>query len=169
MITALKKLYRALTRFEEIACSVSFIALVVLIVFDVVRRKLTGGSLPWLSELSAFVFTGTTLIAASVAVTSDEHPRMNAVVTALKDKGKYLSLATDVLCCLFFALMFVLAIRSTVNMYRFGTSYTNLPLKLWHAYLFFPLSFGGIFFRHVFRIVFWFKNGGAVKSGEERE
>ena len=166
-MTALKKLYRALTRFEELACSVFFLALVVLIVFDVIRRKFIGSGLPWLSEFSAFVFTGTTLIAGSVAVTDDEHPRMNAVMIALKDKAKYLCLVTDTLCCLFFALMFVLALRSTVNMYRFGTAYTNLPLKLWHAYIFFPLSFGGIFVRHVFRIIFWFKNGGAAKSGEE--
>ena len=167
-MTALKKVYRALTRFEEFTCSIFFIALVILIVFDIIRRKLTGISLPWLGELSALIFTATTLITGSVAVTDDEHPRMNAVVIALKDKGKYLSLVTDFLCCLFFAVMFVLALRSTINMYNFGTAYTNLPLKLWHAYIFFPLSFGGIFFRHVFRIILWFKNGGTTESGEAK-
>ena len=49
----LKKAYRILTRFEELVCSVTFIALVFMIVYDIIRRKITGNSLPWLGELSA--------------------------------------------------------------------------------------------------------------------
>ena len=145
----------------------TFIALVFMIVYDIIRRKITGNSLPWLGELSAMIFTATTLITASVAVTDDEHPRMNAIIIALKDKGKYLNLVTDILCCLFFALMFVYAVKSTVNMYNFGTAYTNLPFKLWMTYLFFPLSFAGIFFRHLARIVFDIQGLKAPKGGKE--
>ena len=65
----LKKAYRVLTKVEEIFCSILFLLLVVCIVYDVVGRKITGQSLPWLTELSVMIFIAITMIAGSVAVT----------------------------------------------------------------------------------------------------
>ncbi len=65
----LKKAYRVLTKVEEIFCGILFLLLVVCIVYDVVGRKITGQSLPWLTELSVMIFIAITMIAGSVAVT----------------------------------------------------------------------------------------------------
>ena len=57
------------TKVEEIFCGILFLLLVVCIVYDVVGRKITGQSLPWLTELSVMIFIAITMIAGSVAVT----------------------------------------------------------------------------------------------------
>lgn len=171
-MAALKKLYGWLTKFEEIVCSVAFLLLVLAIVFDVVNRKLTGSSLSWLEESSRMIFMSITLITASVAVSTDEHPRMNALLVALGTKrGNYLILITDILCTAFFAFMLVYAFQSTANMYRFGTSYTSIPFKLWHVYIFFPLSFAGITARHLVRVITGvqkIRRGEDIERGEEQ-
>lgn len=163
----LKKLYKALTQFEIVVCSTAFLFLVVAIVSDVVIREITGSSIPWLEETSRFIFMAVTLITSSVAVTTDEHPRMNAVLVALgKKKGNYLILFTDLLCMAFYGFMFFYAFQSTVNMYHFGTSYITIPLKLWHVYIFFPLSFAGITLRHLVRVI---TGIGKIRRGEDIE
>lgn len=171
-MATLKKLYGVLTKVEEIFCSVFFLALVLLIVFDVCCRKITGSSLSWLEELSRMMFVSVTLITASVAVTTDEHPRMNALQTALGVKrGNYMILLTDVICAAFFAIMLPYAVQSVTNMYTFGTAFVNIPFKLWQVYVFFPLSFAGILVRHIVRIIVGvqrIRHGQDIERGEEQ-
>lgn len=171
-MAALKKFYQILTKVEEIFCSVFFLALVLLIVFDVCSRKFTGNSLSWLEELSRMMFVSVTLITASVAVSTDEHPRMNALQVALGVKrGNYMILLTDTICAVFFAIMLPYSVQAVTNMYRFGTAFVNIPFKLWHVYLFFPLSFAGILVRHIVRIVVGIqrvRHGQDIERGEEQ-
>ena len=166
----LKKAYRVLTKVEEIFCGILFLLLVVCIVYDVVGRKITGQSLPWLIELSVMIFIAITMIAGSVAVTQDEHPRMNALLVALKGKkADTLNLITDLLCGFFFLFITYYAAKSTINMYNFGTSYVNLPFKVWQAYIFFPLSFIGMAVRSFFRAVFDVRKLRGLVDEEEKE
>ena len=140
------------------------------IVYDVIGRKITGQSLPWLTELSVMIFIAITMIAGSVAVTQNEHPRMNALLVTLKGKkAAALSLTTDLLCGIFFLFITYYATRSTINMYNFGTSYVNLPFKVWHAYIFFPLSFIGMAVRSFFRAVFDIRKLRGLVDEEEKE
>lgn len=163
----LKKLYQFLTRFEEIVCSAGFLFLVVGIVVDVVSRKITGNSIPWLEEMSRMIFIAVTMITASVAVTTDDHPRMNALMIALGTKrGNYMILLTDILCTAFFAFMFRYALLAMLNMRTFGTAYTTIPLKVWHTYIFFPLAFLGLIGRHLARVVIDLRR---IRSGEDIE
>lgn len=167
----LKKLYAALTRFEEVVCGIAFLLLTVGIVCDVVSRKITGNSISWLEESSRMVFMSITMITSSVAVTTDEHPRMNAVLVALGPKrGNYLILFTDILCAAFFLFMLRFAVQSVFNMYTFGTAYTSIPFKVWHTYMFFPLSFAGIAVRYLVKAVMGIRTvrcGGDIERGEE--
>lgn len=167
----MKKLYAALTIFEETVCSIAFLLLTVGVVCDVVSRKITGNSISWLEESSRMIFMSITMITASVAVTTDEHPRMNAVLVALGTKrGNYLILFTDVLCAAFFLFMLRYAVQSAVNMYTFGTAYTSIPLKVWHTYIFFPLSFAGIAVRYFVKAVMGVRTvrrGEDIERGEE--
>ena len=140
------------------------------IVYDIIGRKITGQSLPWLTELSVMIFIAITMIAGSVAVTQNEHPRMNALLVTLKGKkAAALSLTTDLLCGIFFLFITYYATRSTINMYNFGTSYVNLPFKVWHAYIFFPLSFIGMAVRSFFRAVFDIRKLRGLVDEEEKE
>ncbi len=168
----LKKLYSILTRFEEIVCSVSFLFLVVSIVCDVVCRKITGSSISWLEETSRMIFIPITVLTASVAVTTDDHPRMNALMVALGTKrGNYMILFTDIICCLFFVFMFRYALQSMLNMRTFGTAYTTIPFKVWHTYIFFPLAFLGLVARHAARVVIdvrKIRSGEDIERGEEQ-
>lgn len=169
---SLKKAYQILTKFEEIVCSAGFLFLVLGITCDVVSRKITSSSIPWLEETSRMIFVAITVISASVAVTTDDHPRMNALMIALGAKrGNYMILFTDILCCAFFTFMFRYALQATVNMYTFGTAYTTIPFKVWHTYIFFPLAFLGLIARHLVRVVLdirKIRNGEDIERGEEQ-
>lgn len=168
----LKKLYRGLTVVEEYACSIAFILLTIGVVADVLIRKITGNSLSWLEESSCMVFMAITMITSSVAVTTDDHPRMTAVMQFLGvKKGNYMILFTDILCTLFFGFMCRYAIQSTLNMRMFGTTYTSIPFDVRHTYIFFSLGFIGITFRHLARVIIGInriRHGEDIERGEEQ-
>ena len=170
-MATLKKLYSILTWIEKVYCAVFFLVIVVLIVCDVVTRKITGNSLAWLEELSRMMFISVTLITTSVAVSSDEHPRMNALQVALGVKrGNYMILVTDFVCAAFFAIMLPYSFQAMLNMMSFGTAFVNIPFKLWHVYIFFPLCFLGILVRYIVRIIIGIqriRRGEDIERGEE--
>jgi len=167
-----KKFYRGLTVVEEYACSIAFILLTIGVVCDVVIRKFSGSSISWLEESSRMIFMAITMITASVAVTTDDHPRMNALMNILGVKiGNYMILITDILCFAFFAFMCRYAIQSMLNMRMFGTTYTSIPFDVWHTYIFFVLGFIGITFRHLARVVIGvqkIRHGEDIERGEEQ-
>ncbi|MCM1148869.1 MAG: TRAP transporter small permease subunit [Butyricicoccus sp.] len=168
----LKRAYDILTKFEEVMCSIAFLLLAIGIVCDIISRKITGNSISWLEESSRMIFISITMITASVAVTTDEHPRMNAVLTAIGAKrSSYLIVFTDMLCAVFFLFMLRYAFQSAVNMYTFGTAYTTIPFKVWHTYIFFPLSFAGLSVRHIVRAIIGVQKirlGEVIERGEEQ-
>lgn len=168
----LKKLYRALMIAEEYIFSIAFIFLTGSIVAEVIIRKITGNSLPWLEETSRMIFMAITMVTSSVAVTSDDHPRMTALMQVLGvKKGNYMILFTDILCTLFFGFMCRYAIQATLNMRMFGTTYTSIPFDVWHTYIFFSAGFIGITFRHLARVIIdinRIRHGEDIERGEDQ-
>ena len=152
-MTIFQKLYRLLEGFEKLFFCATFLFLSFAIVAEVLMRKLTANGFPWLEELCRYSFIVATFVCGSIAITSDEHPRMTAIYTLVGPRAKViLSIVCDAVCVLFFAYMLPFGIQQTYNSYLMGTltSTIHLPLFIFFAAL--PLSFMGMVVRYCFRI-----------------
>ena len=99
-----KKIYRLLTAFEKIFFCATFLFLSFAIVAEVLVRKFTSNGFPWLEELCRYSFIVATFVGGSIAVTSDEHPRMTAIYSLVGPNTKViLSIICDAICAIFFA------------------------------------------------------------------
>lgn len=158
-MNALKKLYRILEGFEKAFFCATFLFLSFAIVAEVLMRKFTANGFPWLEELCRYSFIVATFIGGSIAVTSDEHPRMTAVYSLVGPKAKLiLSMICDAVCAVFFVYMTFFGIEQTVNSYQMGTLTSTIQLPLFIFFAVLPLSFVGMVVRYCFRIA------GSVKK-----
>ena len=83
---ALRKIYNGFTLMEKILVTALFMFITLAVVFDVLRRKLFGISLPWIEELSRYALVYCTMICASMGISIDGHTRMDAVTDLLHGK-----------------------------------------------------------------------------------
>ena len=148
-----KKLYQILSGFEKMFFSVLFLFLSFAIVAEVILRKMTANGFPWLEELCRYSFIVASFVGSSIAITSDEHPRMTALYSAAGPKARYfLILLSDIICTVFFAFMTPFAVKQAYNSFLMGTLTSTIRLPLFVFFSVVPLSFIGMIVRYCFRI-----------------
>lgn len=152
-MSVFKKLYSFLSGFEKIFFSVLFLFLSFAIVVEVIMRKMTANGFPWLQELCCYSFIIATFLGSSIAISSDDHPRMTALYSVVSPKTRlFLILLSDIICTLFFAYMTPFAIKQTYNSFLTGTLTSTIGLPLFIFFSVVPLSFIGMIVRYCFRI-----------------
>jgi len=141
----LKKIYDKFTFIEKTVLAILFTFLTCAVVFDVLRRKLMGVSLPWIEEFGRYSLVFCTMVCASMGITTDSHARMDAVVGLLH--GKVLKVVRILSNIIPSAGCFYLAYWGYVHvskMIKAGTMATALPLPLWIFYAIMPVCLIGI-------------------------
>ena len=84
---ALRKIYNGFTLMEKILVTALFMFITLAVVFDVLRRKLFGISLPWIRGVELrYALVYCTMICASMGISIDGHTRMDAVTDLLHGK-----------------------------------------------------------------------------------
>ena len=152
-MSVMKKLYDLLCGFEKVFFSVLFLFLSFAIVAEVLMRKMTANGFPWLEELCRYSFIVVSFLGSSIAVTSDEHPRMTALHSVVGPRARLvLILVSDVICTLFFAYMIPFALQQTGNSYLMGTLTSTIQLPLFIFFAVVPLAFAGMIVRNCFRM-----------------
>lgn len=161
----MKKLYQMLTRFEMILISSVFIFLSFAVVCDVICRKLFAFSFSWLTEFSRYTLVFCTCMGASMAVTSDRHPKMDTLQTLLKGTAaKVVQLISHLVPACFFTYFSYWAVLQLIKMINIGTKTTNLHVPLWYFYLILPLSVIGMALRSAILV---YRDVKSLRSGEE--
>ena len=150
----LKKIYDGFTLLEKIVISALFMFITVAIVFDVIRRKTAGISLPWIEELARYTLVYCTMICASMGITTDGHARMDAVTGLLKGRfKKVVRILSNIIPSVGCFYLCYWAYMHVQKMSTVGTMTTTLHIPLWYCYLIMPLGMAGIAVRSLALVI----------------
>lgn len=151
---ALHKIYSGFTLVEKILVTAMFMFITLAVVFDVVRRKTMGISLPWIEELSRYTLVYCTMICASMGITCDGHARMDAVTGLLRGKvAKAVRILSNLIPAAGCFYLCYWAYVHVAKMMAVGTMTTGLKIPLWTCYLIMPLGMAGIAIRSTILII----------------
>lgn len=150
-----------LDRILAVICCVAFVALVVIVSWQVFTRQVLNSSATWTEEAARYTFVGLALFAAAYVFSERGHIAVEILVERLPER---LQLAMAVLIELivigFTVLVFIIGgLRIAEN--AWGQNLSTLPLSVGQAYLALPVSGALIVFYSVYHIL-------GVLSGAER-
>lgn len=156
----------------EWACLVIPMAVLVILVFvQIVMRAFAMKGFPWLEEFSRYVFVFATFLGASVAIDTDSHPKMTAVLVAVPRKVRLLLLIVgNAFCC---AACFYIAYYGGEQIMRqaaSGAMSTALPIPMYVPYIMIPLGLFTSGIRYASLVVREIKNlatGADLKTAAE--
>lgn len=151
---ALKKIYDGFTLAEKVLVTGLFMFITLAVVFDVIRRKTVGISLPWIEELSRYTLVYCTMICASMGITCDGHARMDAVTGLLRGKvAKIVRILSNLIPAVGCFYLCYWAYVHVVKMMAVGTMTTGLQIPLWICYLIMPIGMAGIAIRSLVLVI----------------
>ncbi|MDR1045459.1 MAG: TRAP transporter small permease [Candidatus Adiutrix sp.] len=144
----LDKFIKAFELAEKVLLSAPFIFLSFAIVTDVVLRKTLATSFSWLEEFSRYIFIFATFMGASIAVSSDRHPKMTALQNALGPRrALYMKLAANLFCSGLMIYVGNFAFLQVGNLIRMQTITSAMNIPLYTVYLIIPVSMCGMVVR----------------------
>ena len=137
----MKKALDLFRRLEWICLVIPMALLCIFIVVNIAMRSFLNTGLSWLEEFSRYVFVFSTFLGASIAVETDQHPKMTALVDGVPKKaGLILKIIGDIFCC---ALSLLIAYYGCVqigSMMTMGAQATSMPIPLYVPYIIIPLG-----------------------------
>lgn len=144
----MRKTKHIFQKIEMIAIVIPLFTLCTLIVVQVITRALFDIGISWLEEFGRYVLLYSTFIGASIAIKSDEHPRMSAVLLALPHKSRQIvSICGDLLCAFIVLVLDYYAWIQVFNVLQRGTRTSTLPMPMWVIYAIFPVTLIAMFIR----------------------
>ena len=144
----LEKFIKAFELVEKVLLSAPFIFLSFAIVVDVVLRKTMAISFSWLEEFSRYIFIFATFMGASIAISSDRHPKMTALQAVLGPKrARYMILAANIFCAGLMVYVGQFAFMQVGNLVRMQTITSAMNIPLYTVYLIIPVSMCGMVVR----------------------
>ena len=151
---ALRKIYNGFTLMEKILVTALFMFITLAVVFDVLRRKFFGISLPWIEELSRYALVYCTMICASMGISIDGHTRMDAVTDLLHGKvAKIVRILSNLIPAVGCFYLCYWAYLHVIKMMMVGTMTTGLKIPLWTCYLIMPLGMAGMAIRSLVLVI----------------
>lgn len=159
------KFLRVFDAIEGYLLAVPFLTLCLLIVAEVVMRKFFNSGISWLEEFGRYVLIFGTFLGASMAIPTDDHPRMTAVLVAVPHTVRQiLKIIGDVICIVALAIVDYFSWLQIASMMRIGTMTSTLPVPMWVPYFIIPLAMAAMVVR--FAIETW-KDIGLLRKGPE--
>lgn len=156
-MNSLKKVFRMIQIIEWICLVVPVIILVFLVFAEIVLRMFSFrgfAGFPWLEEFSRYVLVFATFLGASIAIDTDSHPKMTALLIALPSKVNQLFLITgDFFCSI---LSFYISYYGYVQMLKqiaAGARSTALPIPMFIPYMIIPIGLFTSGIRYLFKTV----------------
>lgn len=115
--------------------------LCVLTVVQIIMRTLFKTGIHWLEEFGRYILLYSTFIGAGIAIKSDEHPRMTAIIAILPEKiGYMVKILGDLICAVILLVLDYYAWIQVINVFVRGTRTSTLPLPMWIVYAIMPVA-----------------------------
>ena len=104
-------------------------------------RTLFKTGIHWLEEFGRYILLYSTFIGAGIAIKSDEHPRMTAIIAILPEKiGYIVKIIGDLICAIILLVLDYYAWIQVINVFVRGTRTSTLPLPMWIVYAILPVA-----------------------------
>ena len=112
-----------------------------LTVVQIIMRTLFKTGIHWLEEFGRYILLYSTFIGAGIAIKSDEHPRMTAIIAILPEKiGYIVKIIGDLICAIILLVLDYYAWIQVINVFVRGTRTSTLPLPMWIVYAILPVA-----------------------------
>lgn len=112
-----------------------------LTVVQIIMRTLFKTGIHWLEEFGRYILLYSTFIGAGIAIKSDEHPRMTAIIAILPEKiGYIVKIIGDLICAVILLVLDYYAWIQVINVFVRGTRTSTLPLPMWIVYAILPVA-----------------------------
>lgn len=151
----MKKILKFLDKHtEEIMLVCFMVGIVVVMLYQIVRRYVFNNSLTWSEEFCRYCFIWFMFIGYSYSIHQNIDLRMDAVVTVLPHKlQKLMSLVVLLIGLALTVLLFVSSFGAVEGVIETGETSTSLHLPMWVVYISMVVGFGLAIFRYCQRIV----------------
>ena len=137
----MKKALDIFRTLEKVLLVIPLAFLFVCIVINILMRAFFQSGISWLEEFSRYVFVFSTFLGASIAVESDQHPKMTAVVDAVPaGAGQILKIAGNLLCAVLCLAVAYYGYQQILKMIANGAMASSVPVPLYVPYLIIPLG-----------------------------
>lgn len=137
----MKKLKNIFTQTEMVIVTIPLFLLCVLTVVQIIMRTLFKTGIHWLEEFGRYILLYSTFIGAGIAIKSDEHPRMTAIIAILPEKiGYMVKILGDLICAVILLVLDYYAWIQVINVFVRGTRTSTLPLPMWIVYAIMPVA-----------------------------
>ena len=148
------KVLHVLDVIEGYLLAIPFVLLCVLIVVDIAMRTFFQSGLSWLEEFGRYVLVFGTFLGASMAIRTDDHPRMTALLVAVPHTVRQiLKIVGDLICIVGLAVVDYYSWLQIASMMRIGTMTSTLPVPLWVPYVIIPIALCTMAVRYVIETV----------------
>ncbi|WP_434310349.1 TRAP transporter small permease [Hominifimenecus sp. rT4P-3] len=163
----MKKVLKAIDdHAEELILVLLMSAIVLVMLYQIIRRYIFNDSLSWSEEFCRYCFIWFMFIGYSYSVHQKIDLRMDAVVSQLPGKiQRLVNLLGELICFGLTVLLFVSSFRSVQAVIRTGETSTGLHLPMWVVYLSMIIGYGMAVFRYIQRLIREFVR----KQGEEKK
>jgi len=137
----MKKALDLFRRVEFILLVIPMAVLIVSIFVNILLRAFFESGLSWLEEFSRYVFVFSTFLGASIAVETDQHPKMSAVIDlAPKKISLTLQVIGSLFCAVLSAVVAYYGYQQILRMIGNNAMASSLPVPMWVVYLIIPLA-----------------------------
>ena len=137
----LKKIIDIFRRIEWILLVIPMAFLICAIVVEVFQRALGIRGFAWLEEFSRYVFVFCTFLGASLAVESDGHAKMTAILVAVPKKASLImTIIGNAFCAFVSGAVAYYGYLQVVKQAARGAMATALPIPMYIPYVPSPLS-----------------------------
>jgi TRAP-type C4-dicarboxylate transport system permease small subunit len=145
----LRNLLRGIARFEVFITTAAFVVLIVVLLADVVVRRVTGSGLVWAREAGVFANIVLCIIGIGIASAQGAHLRPRFVDAWFPRKWDSALIRTqELLTAVAFGILAILSWGVVVETRELAEASTVLRLPVWPVQLCLPLAFGLATIRH---------------------
>ncbi|SET65909.1 TRAP-type C4-dicarboxylate transport system, small permease component [[Clostridium] aminophilum] len=145
------KLLKWLNRYvEELFLVTILCSIVIVMLYQIVRRYIFNASLSWSEEFCRYAFIWFIFLALPYSIRLGSELRMDAVISALPSKAnRTLKLVLTVASLLFTAFLFFQSVTAVQESVIAGEISTGLHLPKQYIYLSMPVGFGLAVIRYI--------------------
>ena len=145
-----------LRRIERVCLVVPMAVLIIFVFLQIILRTMGFPGFPWLDELSRYILIFCTFLGISIAIDTDSHPKMTALLVAVpRPANLSLKMVGDVFCA---AACFFIAYYGYVQItkqFSSGAISSTLTIPMYVPYLIIPV---GLFTSGIRYIISLIKN-----------
>ena len=145
----MNRVFKCIENMGKAIAILLFILSAIFILFEVIIRKMTGISFPWLQEFCRYAFVYYTIICVSQGITKDAHTKVEPFKSSIKI-ARLFDIISNLAVSVFSAVLCFFAIGHLLKMIKIGTITTGLKIPIWLCFIILPIGFFEISIRSLY-------------------